>query len=234
MAEAELSAAELNEQRFKELNLQEDVLAQYRKRFDALDLNKDGIVELREFAAVSRIFGYNLSKDAIMEIFGRKDIDDTGGITFVEFVVAMRRRAGKNQATGDIRGKFRQYDVKNRGYITADEAFPVLERELGFDLSKTEALVEKYDKNRDYRLSLLEFVEFQKKVEELKEQIVQAFYEFDTNNDGYVGLDEVNAKMLPKGCTPQQVEALFRQADKDQDNQLNYSEFAAFWDIPIN
>lgn len=67
-----------------------------------------------------------------------------------------------------------------------------------------------------------------------KEQIVQAFYEFDANHDGYVDLDEVNAKMLPKGCTPQQVEALFRQADKDQDNLLSYSEFAAFWDIPIN
>lgn len=60
------SAAELAQQRFKELNLPEDVLAQYRKRFDALDLNKDGIVELREFAAVSRVFGYNLSRDEIM------------------------------------------------------------------------------------------------------------------------------------------------------------------------
>ena len=70
-------------------------------------------------------------------------------------------------SSGDVRAKFRQYDLKKRGYITADEAFPVLERELGFDQSKAEALVDKYDKNRDYRLSLLEFVEFQKKVEEL-------------------------------------------------------------------
>ena len=66
-----------------------------------------------------------------------------------------------------MRDKFRQYDVKKRGYLTADEAFPILKRELGFDESKTEALVDMFDKNRDYRLSLLEFVEFQRKVDEL-------------------------------------------------------------------
>lgn len=59
------------------------------------------------------------------------------------------------------------YDIKKRGYVTSDEAYPILRRELGFDVNKTEALVDMYDKNRDYRLSLLEFVEFYKRVEQL-------------------------------------------------------------------
>lgn len=234
MAESAAATMEAAYVRLIELNLPAELLAQYRRKFDALDLNKDGIIEFREFATVSRVFGYSLSRQEILDIFGRPDLDDSGGITFDEFVIAMRKRAGLYQASGDVRAKFQVYDKKKRGYITADEAFPILERELGFDEAKTEALVDLYDKNRDYRLSLLEFVDFQKKVDELKHQIVQAFREFDMNQDGYVDLDEVEAKMLPKGCTVQQVEALFQQADKDRDNRLNYSEFASFWDIPIN
>lgn len=59
------------------------------------------------------------------------------------------------------------YDKKGRGYITADDAIPVLKRVLGFDENKTEALVDQFDKNRDYRLTMLEFLAFQHRVEEL-------------------------------------------------------------------
>ena len=48
------------------LNLSSDELNNYRRRFAALDLNKDGIVELREFVAVSKVFGYKLSKEEIL------------------------------------------------------------------------------------------------------------------------------------------------------------------------
>ena len=65
------------------------------------------------------------------------------------------------------REKFRLFDWKNRGYITSDEAYPILKRELGFDENKTEMLIDLYDRNKDYRLSLLEFIDFYKKVEEL-------------------------------------------------------------------
>ena len=51
--------------------------------------------------------------------------------------------------------------------MTSDEAYPILRMEIGFDLNKTEALVNAFDKNRDYRLSLLEFVEFYKRVEQM-------------------------------------------------------------------
>jgi len=229
-----LAAQENARQLVETMNLQPDVLARYRKKFDALDLNKDGIVTLSEFASVSKVFGYNLSREEILDIFGRRDLDESGGITFDEFVVAMRNRSGQYQNVNNVRAKFNMYDRKKRGYITADEAFPILQKELGFDEAKTEAIVDMYDKNRDYRLSLMEFVEFQTKVEQLKQQIVAAFAQFDTNRDGFVDVDEAKAIMVPRGCTEAQVEALVRKADRDRDGRLNYSEFAAFWDIPIN
>ena len=66
-----------------------------------------------------------------------------------------------------LKAKFRMYDLANRGFITADECYPVLKRELGFDLNKTESFVDIYDKNRNYRLGMTEFPEFQARIEEL-------------------------------------------------------------------
>ena len=48
------------------LNLSPTVLAAYRKKFDAFDLNKDGIITRREFLAVSKVFGYSLTSEEIM------------------------------------------------------------------------------------------------------------------------------------------------------------------------
>jgi Ca2+-binding EF-hand superfamily protein len=57
---------ELARQQVAALNLTPEQLNQYHKKFDAFDLNKDGIISLREFAAVSKVFGYHLSKEEIL------------------------------------------------------------------------------------------------------------------------------------------------------------------------
>ncbi len=40
-------------------------------------------------------------------------------------------------------------------------------RALGFDMNKTESLLDMFDKNKDYRLSVREFADFYAKVDEL-------------------------------------------------------------------
>ena len=46
-------------------DLTSEQLSAFRKKFDAIDLNKDGVIELREMAAISRVFGYRLSLDEL-------------------------------------------------------------------------------------------------------------------------------------------------------------------------
>lgn len=48
------------------LNLSPAMKAAYKKKFDAFDLNKDGIITRREFLAVSKVFGYSLTSEEIM------------------------------------------------------------------------------------------------------------------------------------------------------------------------
>ena len=44
----------------------EDVAAIYRRKFNTFDLNKDGVISVREFAAVSRVMGFKLSRQDIL------------------------------------------------------------------------------------------------------------------------------------------------------------------------
>lgn len=55
-----------SEQRVAQLRLSEEQLAAYQKKFNTFDLNKDGVITMREFAAVSKVFGYKLSKEEIL------------------------------------------------------------------------------------------------------------------------------------------------------------------------
>jgi len=44
----------------------EDVLKAYKTKFNAFDLNRNGIISMREFAAVSMRSGYKMSKEDII------------------------------------------------------------------------------------------------------------------------------------------------------------------------
>jgi len=209
------------------------VIQAYKRKFDAIDLNRDGIITIREMATVSKVFGYKLATEELMEIFGKRDLDDSGGINFEEFVVAMMEKKKRNAANAPLREKFLVFDTKKKGYITSDEAFPILEKELGFCMSKTEGLIDMFDKNKDYRISIREFVEFYPRVCELKAEITKNFKDFDANGDGFVDFEEAKAKMGPKGFSDADIQNFFDKYDQDKDGKLNYTEFAKFWDIPI-
>ena len=57
---------------FQSLNLSPAILAKYQRRFNAIDLNKDGVITLREMAAVSKVFGYKLTipELAVSDLYG--------------------------------------------------------------------------------------------------------------------------------------------------------------------
>ena len=65
-------------------------------------------------------------------------------------------------------------------------------------------------------------------------QIQAAFEAVDRNKDNFIDPDEAKAVLLPKGYSEQQIEDRFAQFDRDRDGLLNYHEYAAFYDVPIN
>lgn len=208
-----------------------EVMTSYRKSFDAMDPHNDGYVDIRKMCAAGRSLGHRISHQELMDCFGKTDIDSR--LTFEEFVSGMLARVEKNKSLIPVRDRFRKFDYRRRGFLTADDLYPILKDELGFDMNKTESLVDMYDKNKDYRLSVYEFADFIKRVDELKEEIQRNFNEFDTDQDGYVSFSEAMLKMSPKGFTEEMLKRMFDKYDSDGDGRLDYKEFAIFWDIPI-
>lgn len=66
----------------------------------------------------------------------------------------------------ECRNKFQQYDVDGNGYISTDEAYTVLSKELGFTSQKTKKMLQQFDINKDGKLSYEEFVGFYAKIQQ--------------------------------------------------------------------
>ncbi len=49
-----------------DLNLSFEEIERYRRKFNAIDLNKDGIITLREMYAISKVMGYRMSIHELM------------------------------------------------------------------------------------------------------------------------------------------------------------------------
>ena len=52
-------------ERLSDLNLSAEDLATYRRKFNTIDLNKDGKITLRELFTISRVFGYKFTVDEL-------------------------------------------------------------------------------------------------------------------------------------------------------------------------
>nr|UYM80456.1 calmodulin-like protein 1 [Terebratalia transversa]UYM80457.1 calmodulin-like protein 4 [Terebratalia transversa] len=88
-----------------------------------------------------------------------------------------------------------------------------------------------FDKNHDYGLSIEEFVDFFGKVEELKDQLHQAWKELDTDGNGFVDMEEAKKGMRKYGMSDEETERLVKLHSARSDGRLNYNEFKSFWKI---
>ena len=57
-----------------------------------------------------------------------------------------------------------EYDADGNGYVSAEEAHDILEKELAFTPDQSASLLKRYDKNGDGQLSYEEFTRFYSKV----------------------------------------------------------------------
>lgn len=62
---------------------------------------------------------------------------------------------------------------------------------------------------------------------EMDDELIEAFKVFDTNGNGYITVHELRNVMITLGefLTPDEVDELVKEADLDNDGQINYEEF---------
>lgn len=139
----------------------------------------------------------------------------------------------------EYREAFNLFDKDGSGTITTDEFIKVL-KNLGQKVSKEEAekICTDLDADGSGEVDFDEFVSYMQKMkaesEELSEEdkVKRAFRTFDLNGDGTISKDEF--RYILKGLgddkfSEEEVDQLFREADIDNDQKLNYNEFVDYW-----
>ena len=99
--------------------------------FDYMDYNGNGILTPNDLKKALKAFGFNASKETIYDIMATYDDDESGGLSFDEFMKIMALTAPKDTET-EIQKVFKEFDRDNKGYIDID-CLKRMAKELGED-----------------------------------------------------------------------------------------------------
>merc|ERR1712156_116861 len=123
----------------------------------------------------------------------------------------------------DLIKAFSDADKNHDGFLSMEEYVRVF-REHGVNITKEEVALyfATKDKDRDGRISYDEFCDRKTKTE-------IAFEALDINSDGYISKNEMVSASIRTGrrMSKNEVEAAFKEYDRNKDNKLSYREFCS-------
>jgi calcium-dependent protein kinase len=133
----------------------------------------------------------------------------------------MLKKGFDRRREDELQKAFTDADKNKDGYLSMDEYCDVFHAH-GIDISRDEAMLffNSKDRDRDGRISYEEFCDRETVSE-------RAFKAMDVNGDGFVSKSEM-LKASNRGArrlSAADVDACFREYDRDGDNRLNYDEF---------
>ncbi|KAL6498034.1 Calcium-dependent protein kinase 18 [Orobanche gracilis] len=138
--------------------LDEEELSNLRDQFDAIDVDKNGVISLEEMRqALEKDLPWKMKDSRVLEILQAIDSNTDGLVDFSEFVAAtlhVHQLKEHNSEKWQQRSQaaFEKFDVDRDGFITPEE----LKMSTGLKGS-TDPLLEEADIDKDGRISLSEF-----------------------------------------------------------------------------
>ena len=135
----------------------------------------------------------------------------------------------------EFKEAFAIFDKDGDGTITIKDLGVVM-RSLGQNPTESELqdMINEVDESGDGELDFPEFLLLMSnrmKDNGSEDELVEAFKVFDRDGDGSVSVDELMTimTMLGERLTREEVETMIRDADKDEDGELNFEEFKSIW-----
>jgi calmodulin len=136
------------------------------------------------------------------------------------------------------RDAFMLFDKNGDGTISHVEFYKVL-KNLGQSVTMEECkkIVKDLDQDNSGEISFDEFISYMKLItiqvtEEDEDEIIKAFQTFDVDKDDKISKAEFRHILCNIGenkFTIDECDLLFKEADIDNDDHLNYREFVGFW-----
>ena len=81
--------------------LTSDQLEELREAFQTFDIDRSGSIDAKELGYVFRSLGINATKKEVYAMLRRVDVDDSGTISFGEFVTLMTQQLNKEPSKRD-------------------------------------------------------------------------------------------------------------------------------------
>merc|ERR1719474_2401798 len=218
---------------FSSLN---DVKAAF-KRYDS---DGDGHVSKSELQQVMKGF----SSSEVDAVFALGDKDQSGGIDYQEFIALMLPNAPATisrlgmsfRSIGNVKESFKKFDVNKDGQISRTE----LKNGMKLSDADLDIVFALGDLDGDGEISMSEFVlimcplaknavnRFRNCFKDIHD-LISAFAQFDSNNDGAISQQELSAGMrnMRMSFSNEETNAIFAAADINQDGEIAYTEFVS-------
>merc|ERR1719378_423977 len=210
-----------------------------------MDLNCDGALTKEELINGMNSFGKQFTAEEVNSVFAMADINSDGEINYSEFVSMMFPSASsalakfrRNHASvKNAKESFDSYDIDGDEEISYDELVTGMGGE--YSANEISAIFAMGDTDQDGKINFLEFAKvmipaanetlskFWKSFSSIS-SVRQAFQKLDADKDGQISRQEVTQGMSSAGfkLTSAEVETLFILGDRDNNGQIDFSEFA--------
>merc|ERR1719309_307490 len=220
----------------KSFNSLNDVKAAF-KRYDS---DGDGHVSKSELQQVMKGF----SSSEVDAVFALGDKDQSGGIDYQEFIALMLPNAPATisrlgmsfRSIGNVKESFKKFDVNQDGQISRTE----LKNGMKLSDADLDIVFALGDLDGDGEISMSEFVlimcpmaknavnRFRNCFKDIHD-LISAFAQFDSNNDGAISQQELCAGMrnMRMSFSNEETNAIFAAADINQDGEIAYTEFVS-------
>ena len=152
-----------------------------------------------------------------------------------EYITISKKLDVPEEKLAEYKEAFDMFDKKNKGTITIGDITKIM-RNFGYPLSKEEArsMISNVDASGDGEVDFEEFVMLmEKQINNLGEDpVLLAFRDLDKNDDGKITNQEFRYFLTHVGenlFTDEEVDALFKDCDLKEDDELSYEDFILFW-----
>jgi len=219
----------------------EDVVSAFR----VIDSNNDGSLSKQELTAGMNSFGKMFTTEEIDSVFALADVNTDGEICYDEFVsmmfpaasTALAKFRRSHKTLKNAKDAFDRYDIDGDGEITYDELVTGMGGE--YTANEINAIFAMGDVDQDGKISFLEFSKIMLpacqdalnkfwKCFKTVSSVKDAFKKFDADGDGQISRQEVMQGASASGLklSSEEVDTLFILGDKDNNGQIDFSEFA--------
>ena len=127
---------------------------------------------------------------------------------------------------------FSYVDKKKTGAVPVSQISNLLSaaKEDDFEEEDINDALDVLGKSNEDTLTAEEFVQFMAELYN-PNNIVEAFRLFDTDNNGYISVDEFKyiLKMVDSPLVDKDVKEIFAHFDVSKDGKIDYKEFVTFW-----